>query len=247
MGRSAFCPRSSGMGEGSRSGEGSLPTCHSMGSEDWRLQGHHWCELWGELESHPSYQGLGSVCVPQDHFGSCCSTVEWGFAAQVYIGAGELPCFSAQASLCLEASSWFGKASWAILGSVLQPDRGLNLIRMIPSSQRGPWRGSSRVTPSHPNWAMTRELNGEAVLKTDIEAHAFSRPLPLCSSLLCPGLEIRKNSWRGVEGGTGCKEKFQGWPRSKSYLSSWASSAQHLKRLLCFGLYSSCGFPPEET
>lgn len=136
------------------------------------------------------------------------------------LGAGELPCLSAQASLWLEASSWFGKAGWAIVGSVLQPHRGLYLIRVIPSSQRGPWRGSSRVTTAHPNRAMTRELNEEAVFKIDIEAHAFSRPLPLCSSLLCPGLGIRKSTWPGAEREPGCKEKFRGWPRSKSYLRS---------------------------
>lgn len=143
-----------------------------------------------------------------------------GLVVQMSIGAGELPCFSAHASLWLEASSWFGKAGWAILGSVLQPDRGLYLIRVIPSSQRGPWRGSSRVTTAHPNRAMTRELNEEAVLKINIEAYAFSRHLPLCSSLLCPGLGIWKSSWRGAEGELGCKEKFRGWPRSKSYLHS---------------------------
>lgn len=157
----------------------------------------------GAYSLHVKVKYLGNVCVPGDHFGSCCSTVRRGFAAQVSVGAGELPCFSAQASLWLEASRGFGKAGWAILGSVLQPDRGLYLIRVIPSSQRGLWRGSTRVTTAHPKRAMTRELNKEAVFKIDTEAHAFTWPLPLCSSLLCPGLGIRKNSWWEVEGGTG--------------------------------------------
>lgn len=136
-------------------------------------------------------------------FGSCCSTVGRGFTAQVSLGAGELPCFSAQANLWLEASRGFGKAGWAILGSVLQPDRGLYLIRVILSSQRGPWRGSSRVTTAHPNRAMTRELNGEAVFKIDTEAHAFSRPLPL--SLQFPTVSWVRNQEEFLVRGRGGK------------------------------------------
>lgn len=128
---------------------------------------------------------------------------------------------------------WLWEAGPAILGNVLQPDRGLYLIRMTPSSQRGPWQSSSRVTTAHPNWATERELNEETVYKIDIEAHSCRRQTPPTSThthlsaipYSVPGWESGRipgggwGAWR-----LGCK-KSQSWPESKSSLHSRANSA----------------------